>query len=272
MSITLDHPNEALIPDSGTLAITGNESISGLTAKAPLYADANKIITSLPLTNGQLVVGSTGAIPVAVTLTGTTNRVTVTNGAGSITLSGPQDLATTSTPTFAGETLTGLLDISNASAGQIKFPSSPNLSSDAHTIDAYEEGTWTPSVTFATPGDLSLSGITVQGGDYLRVGKWCISQFSFIGVATFTTASGNLLITGLPFTTVTSNTVSQGGCRWSNITKAGYTDITSQPVPTSTNANFNASGSGVGRAPVTAANVTSGGTLDLEAGVNFIIA
>lgn len=38
-------------------------------------------------------------------LSGTANQVTVTNGTGTITLSGPQDIATTSSPTFGGLTL-----------------------------------------------------------------------------------------------------------------------------------------------------------------------
>lgn len=50
-------------------------------------------------TNGQLLIGN-GTNYTLATITGTTNRVTVTNGAGSITLSGPQDLATTSSVQF----------------------------------------------------------------------------------------------------------------------------------------------------------------------------
>ena len=52
--------------------------------------------------------GKTSNAPVANTLTGTANEVIVTNGAGTITLSTPQDIATSSSPTFAGMTLTGL--------------------------------------------------------------------------------------------------------------------------------------------------------------------
>jgi hypothetical protein len=48
-------------------------------------------------TNGQLLIGNTTGNTLAkATLTGTANRITVTNGAGSITLSAPQDLNTTS--------------------------------------------------------------------------------------------------------------------------------------------------------------------------------
>lgn len=63
-----------------------------------------------PLTNGQLIVGSTGAQNVAATLTGTANQVIVTNGAGSITLSLPQNIAATSSPSFSQLSLnSGLL-------------------------------------------------------------------------------------------------------------------------------------------------------------------
>lgn len=44
-------------------------------------------------TNGQLLIGSTGAAPVAATLTGTANQIAITNGAGSITASLPNTLA-----------------------------------------------------------------------------------------------------------------------------------------------------------------------------------
>jgi hypothetical protein len=58
-------------------------------------------------TNGQLLIGNTtGNTLTKATLTGTTNQITVTNGNGSITLSTPQDIDTTASPTFAGATLT----------------------------------------------------------------------------------------------------------------------------------------------------------------------
>ncbi len=53
-------------------------------------------------TNGQLLIGNTtGNTLTKSTLTGTANQVVVTNGNGSITLSTPQDIATSSIPQFA---------------------------------------------------------------------------------------------------------------------------------------------------------------------------
>jgi hypothetical protein len=60
--------------------------------------------TSVP-TNGQVPIGN-GTSYVPSTITGTANQVSVTNGAGSITLSTPQDIATSSSPSFDGVTLT----------------------------------------------------------------------------------------------------------------------------------------------------------------------
>lgn len=58
-------------------------------------------------TNGQVLIGSTGAAPALSTITGTTNQVNVTNGAGSITVSTPQDIHSGASPTFVAETLSG---------------------------------------------------------------------------------------------------------------------------------------------------------------------
>jgi hypothetical protein len=66
--------------------------------------------------NGQLLIGN-GAGMVLAVLIGTANRVTVTNGAGTITLSGPQDLGTGSSPTFSA---LNLGTASGAAAGQLR--------------------------------------------------------------------------------------------------------------------------------------------------------
>lgn len=63
----------------------GTFTASTLTQHAVLLGGAASAITSLPLTNGQLPIGSTGADPSAATLTAGTG-VTISNGAGSITI------------------------------------------------------------------------------------------------------------------------------------------------------------------------------------------
>jgi hypothetical protein len=71
---------------------------NGVTGTLPA-ANGGTSITATP-TNGQLLIGNGSGYTLA-TLTGTANQVNVTNGAGSITLSLPQSIATSSTPQFA---------------------------------------------------------------------------------------------------------------------------------------------------------------------------
>lgn len=69
-------------------------TLTGLTASRLIWGDSNKLLASKDLVD--LIVG-------------TANRVTVTDdAAGGVTLSGPQDLGTSNSPTFSGLTLTSL--------------------------------------------------------------------------------------------------------------------------------------------------------------------
>lgn len=63
----------------------GTFSADTVTNHSVLVGGASNAITSIPLTNGQLAIGSTGADPTAATLTAGTG-VSITNGAGTITL------------------------------------------------------------------------------------------------------------------------------------------------------------------------------------------
>jgi hypothetical protein len=77
--------------------------VGGVTANGMLYVTTSGQVRSTGApTNGQVLIGSTGAAPVLAALTGTANQITVTNGAGSITLATPQNIDTTAAPTFGG--------------------------------------------------------------------------------------------------------------------------------------------------------------------------
>lgn len=76
-------------------------------------------LTAAPA-NGQLPIGN-GTGYTLGTITGTSNQITVTNGSGTITLSLPQAINTTSSPTFAGLTLTNALSPANGGTGVTSF-------------------------------------------------------------------------------------------------------------------------------------------------------
>jgi hypothetical protein len=140
-------------------------------------------------------------------------------------------------------------------------------------IDDYEEGTWTPVLTFDTAGDLSVA-YTVQIGAYRKIGSLVFVTFSVVtSTFTHTTASGNLRITGLPFQPATSPAANQrtGTLGFQGITKAGYTQF----VPAFDDAAgqmfiIEASGSAQTASTVVAADMPTGGSVVLRGGGCYV--
>jgi hypothetical protein len=91
---------------------------------------------------------------------------------------------------------TGLVTLT---AGQIAFPASQNASADANTFDDYEEGTFTPGMTFN--GSATGVTFTTQSGLYTKVGRDCLYGMQ-ITLTSNGTGVGTALITGLPFTPI----------------------------------------------------------------------
>jgi hypothetical protein len=133
------------------------------------------------------------------------NRLGYVNTASSILTLGtanfPLVFATNDTER-ARITSGGVLDIGTGSGavGQIQFPATQVASSNANTLDDYEEGTWTPVYTPASGAFGTIGAVT--SGRYVKIGKvvyiWC--EIRTTGTPNLGTASGQLYITGLPFT------------------------------------------------------------------------
>lgn len=90
----------------------------------------------------------------------------------------------------------GLLDISGASAGQIKFPATQNASADANTLDDYEEGTFTPSMSFG--GGATGLTYSTRSGVYTKIGNTVYVALE-ISLSNKGSSTGAALISGLPF-------------------------------------------------------------------------
>jgi hypothetical protein len=90
----------------------------------------------------------------------------------------------------------------------ISFPDTQSAQSDANTLDDYEEGTWTPTYI----GSISNPSINYNGRPafYVKIGRFVYFQL-YISVDTTSGGSGNLSISGLPFTSGTQSPVSHGG-------------------------------------------------------------
>jgi len=92
-----------------------------------------------------------------------------------------------------------------ASGAGITFPATASASSDANTLDDYEEGTWTPT--------LSASGGTVtygsQIGRYVKVGTQVTVSCYLAGYFSSGAGANAVTIGGLPFTTKNTSNLYQ---------------------------------------------------------------
>ena len=163
-------------------------------------ADLNDFSVNTVTTTGTIAAGT--SIVSGTTITSGTALVSGT------TLTAGTSLAVTTTATVSG-----LVDISGAGAGQIKFPASQNASANANTLDDYEEGTWTPVIG----GEGGTTGQTygTQTGLYTKIGRQVTVNFQ----ATLTvlgTLTGNIIISGLPF--AVNGTLPVGSFIWFNTT------------------------------------------------------
>jgi hypothetical protein len=99
---------------------------------------------------------------------------------------------------LASLTAAGVLDLP---FGQIRFPAAINVSTNANTLDDYEEGTWTPTFT-ATTTNPTVTYAATTYGHYTKIGKAVILQ-GRIGLSARSGGTGNLRISGLPFSPAT---------------------------------------------------------------------
>jgi hypothetical protein len=124
----------------------------------------------------QYTAGGTDSMTFA---TAATERMRITSG-GNL-------LVGTTTNNASG----GVIQVSNG----ITFPATQSASSDANTLDDYEEGTWTPTVT-----NMTTTGSPTYGGKYIKIGQQVTIWFySTNSSATYASTANSTNVTGLPF-------------------------------------------------------------------------
>ena len=150
-------------------------------------AGGGGVITTSDAT-GNLDIQSGGSTVVGVTSTGATVTGTLA-ATGASTFTGTGKFATT----------IGVGNATPAASGSgITFPATQSASSDANTLDDYEEGTWTP--TFRGTTGATGQVYSVQVGTYTKVGRIITCTF-YATLTTLGTLTGSeMCIGGLPFT------------------------------------------------------------------------
>ena len=173
---------------------------------ASINASTSAGVVTTADTSGILALQTAGTTAVSISASQVvtlTNALPVASGGSGVTTStgtGANVLGTS--PTIATPTMTGQATIPtiNLTGGQITFPATQSASSNANTLDDYEEGTWTPSLGGNTT-------YAAQVGTYTKIGK-IVYVSAYLIVTTIGTGS-TTYIDGLPFSGTTTS--SAGG-------------------------------------------------------------
>ena len=112
----------------------------------------------------------------------------------------------------------------SASGVGITFPTTQSASSNANTLDDYEEGTWTPGLSFG--GGTTGITYTTQSGGYIKVGAQ-VTVWAYILLSSKGSSTGVARATGLPFTNVNAPGRSEGATASFNY----WTNMNGTPAP-----------------------------------------
>jgi hypothetical protein len=118
----------------------------------------------------------------------------------------------------------------SASGAGITFPASVDASSDANTLDDYEEGTWTPT----QGAGLTVVGTYSSAGRYTKVGRQ-VFVTGFASATSISSTANAIGFGGLPFAgsgpagigSMTNSTLSQVGATYSDATNIYVSSMTS---------------------------------------------
>ncbi|MFN5378653.1 MAG: beta strand repeat-containing protein, partial [Ignavibacteria bacterium] len=219
---------------------TFTTSATALGPNAGVRTNVNGQLETVPMGNGQILIGNAAGGPVATTITGTANQVIVTNGAGSITLSTPQNIATTSNVTFNSVTTTNNVAVGStlAVAGNTTVGGTLGVTG-ATTLGSTVTQTGNGQVTFggnvdATNGlDVTGGNLTVGGTNFtVGVGNGNVATSGTLTVAGATALGSTLAVTG---NAAMNGNVTMGNGTGDNVTidvSGGAGSLTVNGLPT----------------------------------------
>ena len=183
------------LEDLSDVAVTSPVNGNLLIYNATAQDWQNNLLTSgtgLSVANGPGTVAVNFAVADVGTWAGTPSSANLAAAMTDETGSGPLVFATrptlTTTVGVGGAT-------ASASGSGISFPATQSASTDANTLDDYEEGTWTLTVT---PGSGTITSYTVQSAKYTKIGNLVTAIIKFTITNNGTGAS--FLQINLPFT------------------------------------------------------------------------
>jgi len=92
----------------------------------------------------------------------------------------------------------------STSGAGITFPATASASTNANTLDDYEEGTWTPVFEGNSGGTYTYN---YRGGNYTKIGRYVIAWF-YMDITVVSAAGsvlGSVTVSSLPFVPASNN-------------------------------------------------------------------
>jgi hypothetical protein len=217
-----------------TATTTPALTVAGTSGGIPYFSSTSTWASSAALAAGSLVLGGGAGVTPATTTTGTgvvtalgvntgtagafvvnggalgtPSSGTVTNltGTASININGTVGATTPTTGSFTTMKASTGAAVGGATpgAGGIAFPATQVSVSDVNTLDDYEEGTFTATITCGVSGTITLT--SGAGGDlcfYTKIGRM-VEVNGYLSVASVSSPAGAFNVNGLPFTVFNSN-------------------------------------------------------------------
>jgi hypothetical protein len=188
------------ITASTTLGVTGATTLSA----ALTYGGVT--LTNAVTGTGKMVLDTSPTLVTPALGTPASGTVTNLTGTASININGTVGATTASTGAFTSLTAstTGkvgtTLGVGNAtpsaSGAGITFPATQSASTDANTLDDYEEGTWTPT----QGAGLTVIGAFSSSGTYTKIGSLVTALGNVDGATSVAVSSVGVIAPNLPFT------------------------------------------------------------------------
>jgi hypothetical protein len=203
---------KTLLNNSGATITAGVITATGFSG--PLTGNAATVTTNANLTgpitsvgNATSIASQTGTgtkfvVDTSPTITGATLTTAALNGSlGATTPSTVEATTVVASSTIKGATTIGVGNATPSTSGAgITFPATQSASTDANTLDDYEEGTFTPAIS---PWIGAFGSVTYNTGSnlgyYTKVGS-LVSVTGIVYVSSYTTGTASSYMkVSLPF-------------------------------------------------------------------------
>jgi hypothetical protein len=188
---TGDTTGELVLKTNGTTTAVTIDTSQNVAVVGQIVAAAGTV--SLPS------ITTTGDVNTGIFFSAADTLVVTTGGTAAVTVDSGQRTKFPTTIGVGGAT-------PSASGSGISFPATASASSDANTLDDYEEGSWTPAYGPETGAFTSIAYASFTGGSYTKIGNtvYVRGQIATDSI-TIGTAADTIRITGFPFAGSSTN-------------------------------------------------------------------